>query len=136
VARRAGGYATTSTTWSSPRSSRACPGRSRRATTWCWWSRAAAPTLDLVAGAGTTHADTVGQIHLERWSRGRVVLLGDAAWCPTLHSGHGSALAGGESLGRHLALVDGTAPDVPAALRTVSQPWVARALRASPRARA
>ena len=75
--------------------------------------------LDLVAVAGTTHADTVGQIHLERWSRGRVVLLGDAAWCPTLYSGHGSALAlaGGESLGRHLAVVDGTAPDVPAALR-------------------
>lgn len=134
--------------------------------------------LDLVAGAGTTHADTVGQIHLERWSRGRVVLLGDAAWCPTLYSGHGSALAlaGGESLGRHLALVDGTTPDVPvalraweaerrpgtdvartaarrarhfflpgnrvvtavrqAALRTVSRPWVARALRASARARA
>ena len=61
--------------------------------------------LDLVERAGTTHADTVGQIHLERWSRGRVVLLGDAAWCPTLYSGHGSALAlaGGESLGRHLA---------------------------------
>ena len=75
--------------------------------------------LDLVAAAGTTHADTVGQIHLERWSRGRVVLLGDAAWCPTLYSGHGSALAlaGGESLGRHLAVVEGAAPDVPAALR-------------------
>ena len=75
--------------------------------------------LALVAAAGTTHADTVGQIHLERWSRGRVVLLGDAAWCPTLYSGHGSALAltGGESLGRHLAVVGGTVPDVPAALR-------------------
>jgi 2-polyprenyl-6-methoxyphenol hydroxylase-like FAD-dependent oxidoreductase len=134
--------------------------------------------LDLVARAGTTHADTVGQIHLERWSRGRVVLLGDAAWCPTLYSGHGSALAlaGGESLGRHLAAVGAAAPDVVAALRawetahrpgtdgartaarrarhfflpgnrvvtavrraalrTVSQPWVARLLRASSRTRA
>jgi 2-polyprenyl-6-methoxyphenol hydroxylase-like FAD-dependent oxidoreductase len=75
--------------------------------------------LDLVAHAGATHADTVGQIHLDRWSRGRVVLLGDAAWCPTLYSGHGSALAlaGGESLGRHLAVIGGAAPDVPAALR-------------------
>lgn len=60
--------------------------------------------LDGVAEEGTTHADTVGQIHLERWSRGRVVLLGDAAWCPTLYSGQGSALAltGGESLAEHL----------------------------------
>jgi 2-polyprenyl-6-methoxyphenol hydroxylase-like FAD-dependent oxidoreductase len=74
--------------------------------------------LDLVADAGATHADTVGQIHLERWSRGRVVLLGDSAWCPTLYSGHGSALAlaGGESLGTHLRVTDGTVPDVPAAL--------------------
>ncbi|WP_211190601.1 FAD-dependent oxidoreductase [Actinomycetospora sp. TBRC 11914] len=128
--------------------------------------------LALVARAGTTHADTVGQIHLERWSRGRVVLLGDSAWCPTLYSGHGSALAlsGGESLGRHLAVTDGAVPDVPAALRaweaecrpgtdvartaarrarhfflpdnrvvtavrqaalrTISEPWVARLLRA------
>jgi 2-polyprenyl-6-methoxyphenol hydroxylase-like FAD-dependent oxidoreductase len=76
--------------------------------------------LDLVDEAGTTHADTVRQIHLDRWSRGRVVLVGDAAWCPTLYSGHGSALAlaGGESLGRHLPVTAGAAPDVPAALRT------------------
>ncbi|MFC5064690.1 FAD-dependent oxidoreductase [Actinomycetospora atypica] len=75
--------------------------------------------LDLVAEAGTTHADTVGQIHLERWSRDRVVLLGDAAWCPTLYSGHGSALAltGGEALGRHLRVADDArSPDVPGAL--------------------
>ena len=75
--------------------------------------------LDLVAEAGTSHADTVGQIHLERWSRDRVVLLGDAAWCPTLYSGHGSALAlsGGEALGRHLRVADDAAPlDVPGAL--------------------
>lgn len=74
--------------------------------------------LDLVSLAGATHADTVAQIHLERWSRGRVVLLGDSAWCPTLYSGHGSALAlaGGESLGGHLRVIEGTDPDVPEAL--------------------
>ncbi|WP_433803253.1 FAD-dependent oxidoreductase [Actinomycetospora sp. CA-084318] len=79
--------------------------------------------LDLVAEAGTTHADTVGQIQLRRWSSGRVVLLGDSAWCPTLYSGHGSALAlaGGEALGRHLRVPDdpdddGARLDVPAAL--------------------
>ncbi|MCD2185897.1 FAD-dependent oxidoreductase [Actinomycetospora soli] len=77
--------------------------------------------LDLVAEAGTTHADTVGQIQLRRWSSGRVVLLGDSAWCPTLYSGHGSALAlaGGEALGRHLRVPADDEParlDVPAAL--------------------
>ena len=61
--------------------------------------------LDGVEEAGTTHVDTVAQIRLGSWRRGRVVLVGDAAWCPTLYSGQGSALAlvGGESLGTHLA---------------------------------
>jgi 2-polyprenyl-6-methoxyphenol hydroxylase-like FAD-dependent oxidoreductase len=61
--------------------------------------------LDGVEEAGTTHVDTVAQIRLGSWRRGRVVLVGDAAWCPTLYSGQGSALAlvGGESLGTHVA---------------------------------
>jgi 2-polyprenyl-6-methoxyphenol hydroxylase-like FAD-dependent oxidoreductase len=61
--------------------------------------------LDGVEEAGTTHVDTVAQIRLGSWRRGRVVLVGDAAWCPTLYSGQGSALAlvGGETLGTHLA---------------------------------
>ncbi|MEJ2889344.1 FAD-dependent monooxygenase [Actinomycetospora aeridis] len=61
--------------------------------------------LDGVQEAGTTHVDTVAQIRLGSWRRGRVVLVGDAAWCPTLYSGQGSALAlvGGETLGTHVA---------------------------------
>lgn len=61
--------------------------------------------LDGVEEAGTTHVDTVAQIRLGSWRRGRVVLVGDAAWCPTLYSGQGSALAlvGGETLGTHVA---------------------------------
>ena len=61
--------------------------------------------LDGVEEAGTTHVDTVAQIRIGSWRRGRVVLVGDAAWCPTLYSGQGSALAlvGGETLGTHLA---------------------------------
>ncbi|MEI5521891.1 FAD-dependent monooxygenase [Streptomyces brasiliscabiei] len=48
--------------------------------------------------------DQVSQIHLSRWSQGRVVLLGDSAWCMTLHSGQGSGMgiAGGELLARQL----------------------------------
>jgi 2-polyprenyl-6-methoxyphenol hydroxylase-like FAD-dependent oxidoreductase len=41
---------------------------------------------------------------MPRWSNRRVVLLGDAAWCPNLYSGMGatSALRGGVEPGRAL----------------------------------
>ncbi|WP_213773069.1 FAD-dependent monooxygenase [Bradyrhizobium sp. dw_78] len=37
--------------------------------------------------------DTVSQIHMPRWSAGRVVLVGDAAYAPSFLSGQGSSLA-------------------------------------------
>ena len=37
--------------------------------------------------------DRVSQIRMERWSRGRVALVGDAAFCVSLAAGQGSALA-------------------------------------------
>ncbi|SFS37657.1 FAD-dependent monooxygenase [Saccharopolyspora flava] len=37
--------------------------------------------------------DSVSQIRLDRWSRERVVLLGDAGYCPSPLSGQGSSLA-------------------------------------------
>lgn len=37
--------------------------------------------------------DTVTQIKMPQWSSGRVVMLGDAAHCPTLISGQGAGLA-------------------------------------------
>ena len=37
--------------------------------------------------------DAVSQIRMQRWSQGRVVLLGDAGYCPALLSGQGSTLA-------------------------------------------
>ncbi|MGN6369781.1 MAG: FAD-dependent monooxygenase [Phycisphaerae bacterium] len=37
--------------------------------------------------------DVVSQVRLPAWSKGRVALLGDAASCPSLISGQGSALA-------------------------------------------
>ena len=93
--------------------------------------------LDGVAEAGTTHADTVAQIHLDRWSRGRVVLLGDAAWCPTLYSGDGSALAlaGGDALGRHLAARPGDVPGALAAWEGEQRPGTATARAAARRSR-
>ncbi|MGN5377401.1 FAD-dependent monooxygenase [Streptomyces lasalocidi] len=37
--------------------------------------------------------DSMGQIRLDRWSRGRVVLLGDAGYCATPLTGLGTSLA-------------------------------------------
>ena len=37
--------------------------------------------------------DSVSQVHLDRWSRGRVALVGDAAWCPSPMAGVGTSLA-------------------------------------------
>jgi 2-polyprenyl-6-methoxyphenol hydroxylase-like FAD-dependent oxidoreductase len=37
--------------------------------------------------------DRVSQIRMDSWSRGRVALIGDAAFCPSLLAGQGSALA-------------------------------------------
>jgi 2-polyprenyl-6-methoxyphenol hydroxylase-like FAD-dependent oxidoreductase len=57
--------------------------------------------------------DSMTQVHLPAWSRGRVVLLGDAAWCPTPLSGLGTSLAlvGAYVLAGELAATDpATAP--------------------------
>ncbi|MEU4312583.1 FAD-dependent monooxygenase [Nocardia sp. NPDC024068] len=59
--------------------------------------------------------DSVSQVVADSWSRGRVVLVGDAAWCVTLFAGHGAALAlaGAGELGTAL---DEHPGDIPAAL--------------------
>ncbi|WP_327010842.1 FAD-dependent oxidoreductase [Dactylosporangium sp. NBC_01737] len=53
---------------------------------------------------GGAYFDTVSQVVLPRWSSGRTVLLGDAAWCVTVFAGHGAglALAGADRLGTAL----------------------------------
>ena len=39
------------------------------------------------------YLDSMGQVRLDRWSQGRVVLLGDAGYCPSPLSGLGTSLA-------------------------------------------
>lgn len=53
--------------------------------------------------------DAVSQIHMEKWSRNRSTLLGDACACPSLLAGQGSALAMAEAyvLAGELKLADG-----------------------------
>lgn len=59
----------------------------------------------LETAPGSAYFDSVGQIVMDRWSQGRVVLLGDAAWCVTVFAGYGAALAldGADRLGTALA---------------------------------
>lgn len=49
--------------------------------------------LDRLDRAGELYFDRVSQIRMEHWSRGRIALIGDAAFCVSLVAGQGSALA-------------------------------------------
>lgn len=56
------------------------------------------PTLlDQMARAETFYFDSVSQVRMPSWTRGRVGLVGDAAACPSFLAGQGSALAMVES---------------------------------------
>jgi 2-polyprenyl-6-methoxyphenol hydroxylase-like FAD-dependent oxidoreductase len=77
--------------------------------------------------------DSTAQVHLPAWSRGRVVLLGDAAWCPTALTGLGTSLAlvGAYVLAGELAATD----DLAVALRRyeeVLRPYVTTAQKLPP----
>jgi 2-polyprenyl-6-methoxyphenol hydroxylase-like FAD-dependent oxidoreductase len=52
-----------------------------------------AKILDALDGAQELYFDRVSQIKMPSWSRGRVALVGDAAFCMSLMAGQGSALA-------------------------------------------
>lgn len=49
--------------------------------------------LEQIHLAEDIYIDKVSQIRMKRWTKGRVALLGDAAYCPSLLSGQGSAFA-------------------------------------------
>jgi 2-polyprenyl-6-methoxyphenol hydroxylase-like FAD-dependent oxidoreductase len=49
--------------------------------------------LEQMPHAESIYIDRVSQMRMPSWTRGRVALLGDAASCPSLLSGQGSALA-------------------------------------------
>ncbi|TCJ95286.1 FAD-dependent monooxygenase [Nocardia alba] len=49
--------------------------------------------LDAATADPTFYLDAMTQIRMPNWSRGRVGLVGDAAYCPTAFSGSGAALA-------------------------------------------
>ncbi|HVX86504.1 MAG TPA: FAD-dependent monooxygenase [Phycisphaerae bacterium] len=49
--------------------------------------------LEHLEVSADAYCDTVSQIRMPGWSRGRVALVGDAAFCPSLLAGQGSAMA-------------------------------------------
>jgi 2-polyprenyl-6-methoxyphenol hydroxylase-like FAD-dependent oxidoreductase len=52
------------------------------------------PTLlDGLAEAAEVYFDSIAQVHLDSYARGRVCLTGDAAWCASPRSGMGTTLA-------------------------------------------
>ncbi|WP_106402871.1 FAD-dependent monooxygenase [Actinocorallia populi] len=65
--------------------------------------------LELMRSAPDFHFDSAAQVHLDSWSKGRVVLLGDAGYCGSPLSGQGTTMAmvGGYVLAGELKAADG-----------------------------
>jgi len=49
--------------------------------------------LEYMKGAEAFHFDAMAQVHMDSWSKGRVVLLGDAGYCGSPLSGQGTSMA-------------------------------------------
>lgn len=71
--------------------------------------------LTLVTSSDPVYFDSVCQVTADQWSDGRVVLVGDAAWCVSLFGGYGASLAvgGADMLATELERAPG---DITAAL--------------------
>lgn len=82
------------------------------------------PQLDraLEHAPDTFYDDLVAQSYAPRWSRGRIVLAGDAVHAPSLLAGQGAslAIAGAEALARSLRA---TGPHVEAGLAEYERRW-------------
>ncbi|WP_405013507.1 FAD-dependent monooxygenase [Kitasatospora sp. NBC_01539] len=78
--------------------------------------------------------DTVGQVHLDGWSRGRVALLGDAGYCATPLSGLGTSLGlvGAYLLAGELAAAGGDHRAAFAGYDRLMRPYVRKAQQLPP----
>ena len=74
----------------------------------------------LESAPSDVYIDSVSQIEMPGWSKGRVVLTGDAAWCVSLIAGQGAsmAVAGSYILAEHLSAAPN---DLAAALERYEQ---------------
>ncbi|HEY0239367.1 MAG TPA: FAD-dependent monooxygenase [Friedmanniella sp.] len=82
--------------------------------------------LAAAATADDFYFDAIAQVHLDRWSQGRVALVGDAAWCPSPLTGMGTSLAlvGAYVLAGELGRADGDHAAAFAAYGTLMRPYV------------
>ncbi|WP_258177339.1 FAD-dependent monooxygenase [Streptomyces solincola] len=80
------------------------------------------------------YAEDVGQVRMDTWSRGRTVLLGDAACCPSPITGMGTSLAlvGAYVLAGELAARPGDPAAAFAAYEVRMRPFADRAQRLPP----
>jgi 2-polyprenyl-6-methoxyphenol hydroxylase-like FAD-dependent oxidoreductase len=78
--------------------------------------------------------EELGQTRMDAWSSGRVVLLGDAAWCPSPLSGLGTsaALVGAYVLAGELARAGGDHAAALTAYEDVMRPYIAQAQELPP----
>ncbi|MGH7435537.1 MAG: FAD-binding domain [Polyangiaceae bacterium] len=84
--------------------------------------------FERLAACDDLYFDAVSQIQLPSWSRGRVALLGDAAFCPSLLAGEGSslAIAGAYILAGELARAGGDHGAAFAAYERAFRPFIER----------
>lgn len=84
--------------------------------------------LEAYKGKAPLYFDTLTQIAIPRWSRGRVTLLGDACGCLSLLAGQGShmAMAGAYLLAQELRRYDGNHSAAFAAYEAMMKPEIAR----------
>jgi 2-polyprenyl-6-methoxyphenol hydroxylase-like FAD-dependent oxidoreductase len=82
--------------------------------------------LDMMPTASDWYFDTAAQIDMPRWSEGRVVLVGDAAYCASPMSGQGTSIAliGAYVLAGELAAASGAHPRAFAEFERVMRPFV------------
>ncbi|MFC7533605.1 FAD-dependent monooxygenase [Actinoplanes sp. GCM10030250] len=86
--------------------------------------------LEALGPADDFYFDSLSQVELPRWSSGRVVMLGDTAYCPSPASGQGTSLAlvGAFVLAEELAKAGGDPLAAFAAYERALRPYVEKNL--------